>query len=142
MSEESNSRQTYWPNARQTEELEKDRKRLHLLIKKLDIHTKIKISGRRCFYIDHYNREGTFMIDMLEEAVEHLRNKNIRITWKIDTNMAYYHCDEWTYYEDPYWKLITHGDSLVLYFINGINYEHFLQLIGTVNRNLLRHILG
>lgn len=43
MSEESNSRQTYWPNARQTEELEKDRKILHLLIKKLDMHTKIKL---------------------------------------------------------------------------------------------------
>ncbi len=71
-------------------------------------------------------------MNLLEEAVKYIRNKNKNISWSVDDSLTYKVNDESYFYEEPFWKLIANGDGLDIIIHKIINYEQLLQLINGV----------
>ncbi len=110
-------------------------KKLHEFLAKIDDITQtvtICDINNSIFNIDLGGKYKAFAMNLLEEAVKYIRNKNKNISWSVDDSLTYKVNDESYFYEEPFWKLIANGDGLDIIIHKIINYEQLLQLINGV----------
>lgn len=118
----------------------KELEKLRVFLEKIDDTTRtvtICDINNSIFNIDLGGKYKAFAINLLEEAVQYVRNKNKNISWSIDGGLVYSQNDKLYFYEESFWKLIANGDCLILKLDININYEQLLQLINEVQLQLI-----